>query len=100
MSGSVLGMLGEVRDGSGSLGEFQEGSGCSGTVRVTLGEVRDGFGDLRLDPGRVGVLSWRSGTGRGVPKRFGAPSERSGTGLGNLEEVWDGSGTLGKVRDG
>ena len=96
------GTLGEVRDGSGDprggparfvepVGEVLDGSGCSGTVRGTLGEVRDDFGDPRLGPQRVGGISWRFGTGRGVPKRFGAPAERSGTGRRTLGEVWDGS---------
>ena len=73
-------------------GDVLDGPGCSGTVRGILGEVRDGFGDPRLGPRRVGGILWRSGTGWGVPKRFGASAERSGTGRRTLREVWDGLG--------
>ena len=44
-SGTGQGTPGEVRDGSGTLGEVWNGSGRSRTGRGTLGKVWDGVGD-------------------------------------------------------
>ena len=66
--------------------------------RGTLGVVRDRLGNPHGGPGRVKGPSGRSGTGRGLLGRsgwVGGPSWMSGTGWGTVEEVQNGSGTLG-----
>ena len=64
----VCWILGEVRNGSGTLGAVRVGSedprggpgwvgepsGRFGTVRWTLGQVQDGSGDPWVGPGRLG----------------------------------------------
>ena len=108
--GEIQDGLGDPRGGPGQVMGPQVGPGLvgvhskrSGTDRGTLGDVRDLSGDPRGGPGRVGGPSRRSGTGRrppGGPGRVGKPSWRSGTGWGTILEVWDGSETPGKVKDG
>ena len=50
--------------------------------REYLGVSQDGSGDPQVGPGRVGGLSGKFGTDRGM-----------------LEEVWDGLGNLGEVQE-
>ena len=64
----------------------------SGTGWGTLGEVQD----RSRDP-PVGLRRVRDA--RGGQGRVRRPLGRFETCLGNLPEVWDGSGTFGEVRD-
>ena len=80
-TGTRRGTLEDVRDGSGSLPE-----------------VDNGLGDPRGSPGRDEEPSGRLGKGRGTPRggtgRDGGPSERFGTGRGTLGKVREGSRDL------
>ena len=69
--------------GRGTPAVVSNGLGKSGTGRGTIGEVWVGWG-----------VPW-GGSGR-----VGGPLVMSGTGRGTLEEVRDGPGCLGEIRDG
>ena len=86
-----------IREGSGTLGEVQDGSG---DTRRGLGRVRDPRGG----PVFVGKPTQKSTSGRGTLEegQDGSGNPRGGPGLvwGHLGRFGFGQGTLGEVQDG
>ena len=103
-SGTDWGNLWEVRYGSGTLREVQDGSGDPrwgpgrfGGPSERSGQVVDPWGGLgrvegpsrrcRTGWGSIGAIQEELEDPRGGPGRVGGPSERSGTGRETLREV-------------